>query len=77
MTETIRRMPPEGEMPQRQLALELRYAIDVEMLHPTAAGFARVQALIEANPYGVTTRHVEHNLGATRLDFLHRNGLLS
>lgn len=64
------------ELPQRRLALELRYAIDVERKKPTNASFQRVRSIIEAHPRGVTSRHVEHNLGVARMEWLRRNNLL-
>lgn len=73
---TARRNPPKGEMPQRRLALELRYAIDVEIKHPTSVNFEKVRQLVTQNRYGVTTRHVEHNLGVARMEWLRRNNLL-
>lgn len=66
----IRRTPPPGELPQRQLALELRYAIDVAAKTNNERSYARVRALIESSPTNVRSRHVEHNLGATRVSWL-------
>jgi hypothetical protein len=71
-----RRSPPPGELPQRVLALELRYAIDVERKRATAAHFNKVARLIEDNPYGFASRHVRHNLGTERTDWLKRVGLM-
>lgn len=70
------RLPPTGELPQRQLALELRYAIDVARERPSGAAFDRVKALVDRHPHGMTSRHVEHNLGLTRNEWLRRNELL-
>lgn len=64
------------ELSQRRLALELRYAIDLERKQPTAAHFAKVRQLVEQNPVNVASRHVNHNLGVGRLDWLRRVGLL-
>lgn len=66
----------EGELSQRVLALELRYAIDVARVKPTANAFGRVKALIEANPHGAASRHVEYNLGVARMEWMRRNKLL-
>lgn len=70
MTDTIRRTPPAGELPQRQLALELRYAIDVAKQVNTERSYAKVKELIKGNPTNVRARHIEHNLGVARIAWL-------
>lgn len=62
--------PIPGELPQRQLALELRYAIDVATKQPSDASRDRVRKLLKANPVNARSRHVAHNLGATRIAWL-------
>jgi len=61
---------PKDELPQRQLALELRYAIDIARRVNSEASYARVKELIVGNPHNVRSRHVEHNLGVGRLAWL-------
>jgi hypothetical protein len=59
-----------NELPQRRLALELRYAIDIARRVNSEASYARVKELIAGNPHNVRSRHVEHNLGVGRIDWL-------
>jgi hypothetical protein len=71
----VRRTPPAGELPQRKLMLELRYAIDLVMKLPTDERMKAVRKLIEDNPHGFNSHHVQYNLGVARMDFLRRNGI--
>ena len=59
-----------NELPQQVLALELRYAIDIARRVNSEASYARVKKLIEDNPHNVRSRHVEHNLGVGRIEWL-------
>jgi hypothetical protein len=61
---------------QHRLALELRYAVDVAKKYPTEPNVTSVRELIDAHPHGSRSRHVEHNLGQARLEWLYENGLL-
>lgn len=55
------------ELPQRQLAQELRFAID----DARASGrVSRVRQLVKDNPRGWRSSHVVHNLGSTRMRWL-------
>lgn len=67
---STRRTPPPGELPQRQLALELRYAIDVAQKTNSEPAYAKVAKLIASNPTNAKARHVAHNLGRRRLEWL-------
>ena len=67
---------PVERLSQKQLALELRYAIDTARRIPRSDYIATVRTLMEEHPYGTTSRHVEHNLGDARLEWLYENGLL-
>ena len=64
------RVTPPGELPQTQLALELRYAIDIARRINNDTTRQRVKDIIEANPINVRSRHVEHNLGVARIAWL-------
>lgn len=66
----MRRTPPPGELTQRRLALELRYAIDVARKADSDASYDRVRKLIRGNPVNVRSRHVEYNLGVERVAWL-------
>lgn len=58
---------PTDEMPQRQLAQELRFAID----HARKSGVtSRVMRLVADNPRNARSSHVRHNLGPERLRWL-------
>lgn len=62
--------PTPDEMPQRTLALELRYAIDQCQRLPSDVNYGRIARLIAGNPKNVRSRHVQHNLGVERLRWL-------
>jgi hypothetical protein len=62
------------EIPQRELAIRLRIAIDRAMAEPTARWLAAVARLVQENPRGVASSHVTHNLGAARRAWLARFG---
>lgn len=55
---------------QRRVALELRYAIDVARRRPTAEAIERVRHLIAAHRTAFESRHVQHNLGLLRQEWL-------
>lgn len=65
-----------GPLSQRRVALELRAAIDIARQRPTSATINEVEAIVRENSRAVGSRHVEHNLGQARLDWLYENGLL-
>lgn len=59
------------ELPQRQLVYELRVAIDRVMRSPGDKRFEKaLLRMIEANPKGTWSSHVQYNLGATRREWL-------
>ena len=62
--------------PQRRLALELRYAIDIARKQPSVTNAAKVAELIDSHPHGFLSSHVQHNLGQARVVWLYENGLL-
>lgn len=66
---------PARELPQRTLALELRYYIDLRFKTPTIAR-DRVRYLLRNHPHGAASRHVAHNLGKRRMDWLRKEGLV-
>ena len=68
----VRRLPPPGELSQRQLALALRYAIDVARQKPSDRSRKKVKELIEGSPTNVRSKHVEHNLGSERIEWLRK-----
>lgn len=72
--ETRSDLPP-GELPQRLLALELRYSIDLAVRHPFV-NRERVRRLLFDNPHGAASRHVAHNLGKRRMNWLRKEGLV-
>lgn len=66
--------PPElTEIPQRRLALELRFWIDYTMRRPTFANKTVLRLMIEDNPTGWASSHVQHNLGERRLAWIEEN----
>jgi hypothetical protein len=62
-------------LPQRQLALELRYYID---LVPKLPFIARdeIRYLLRTSPHGAKSKHIEHNLGKRRMEWLRKEGLI-
>lgn len=65
---------------QRRLALELRYAIDMarQAQHRGWAWNGHRQRLIQViadHPEGMASRHVLHNLGSDRIDWLAREDI--
>jgi len=61
------------EVPQRILAQVLRAKVDIMRRHPYQNNAPRrreVRELIERNPHNARSRHVQHNLGKARLDWL-------
>lgn len=62
-------------LPQSQLVLELRDAIDAVRIAdpirgPSPAARKRLRRLIRENPHSITTIHVSHNVGKVRMDWL-------
>lgn len=55
------------ELPQRLLALELRFAIDDAR---QSGRVTKVRQLLEENPSGARSSHVAHNLGPERMQWL-------
>jgi hypothetical protein len=68
---TARRL---GTLTQRALAQALRYQIDQSQLRGEPH-IELVRTLIANNPHAFQSRHVQHNLGVYRLDWLRRQGL--
>jgi hypothetical protein len=59
------------QMPQAQLAQELRHAIDRARRRPSdTRAVTRVLDLLRDNPRSAASTHVAHNLGSTRLAWL-------
>lgn len=74
-------------LPQRLLAAELRYRIDVAMraegvapgnasVTPIGPSLGRVRELADKHPKGLRSQHVRHNLGAARLGWLKTKGII-
>lgn len=78
-------------MSQRKLAMELRYRIDVAIDAEERASFTdpgpgyvvpvgptleRVRELVIDHPQGMLSKHVRHNLGPARLQWLREKGLI-
>lgn len=72
--------PPQERMPQRLLAMELRYRIDIAMRSeiavkignpaPVSVHIQNVRELVDEHPQGMRSAHVRHNLGPKRLAWL-------
>ena len=62
-------------MGQRELALALRYHIDLAIQRGDQHRDI-VARLVRTNPTSVRSRHVAHNLGVARLAWLEDQGLL-
>lgn len=64
-------------VPQRQLALRLRYHIDCIMRgHDRERHESEVAALALDNPTSLRSSHVAHNVGAARLAWMEDRGYL-
>lgn len=61
-------MESRTEIPQRRLALELRFAIDDAR---RTGRTTQVLRLVKENPQGWRANHVTHNLGPKRMRWLH------
>ncbi len=61
---------------QRELALALRYHIDQAQIRGVQH-HDLVRTLLAENPTSFRSRHVQHNLGVTRLRWLEDQGLIS
>lgn len=57
-------------MPQRRLSYELRIAIDRCMRSDDRRYGDRLRSLLDDNPRGVWSSHVQHNLGGARRAWL-------
>lgn len=57
-------------IPQRQLVFELKHAIDVCQRRPYDQRAARHLAQLTDDP-GAWSRHVQHNIGKQRAEWLH------
>jgi hypothetical protein len=78
--------PPQERLPQRLLAIRLRYAIDVARqaeaavelgnVAPVTTHVQSVRELVEEHPKGMRSAHVHHNLGPGRLDWLREKGMI-
>lgn len=71
-------MTPRREaLPQRELVLELRFQIDHARAVPRDAEACRrrVRRLIDDNPAGFASSHVQHNIGKERMEWLTEMGL--
>lgn len=84
--------PPREYISQRRLAVELRYRIDVAMraeeryaaggdpgpgnVAPVSVSLGRVRELTVDHPQGMLSRHVQHNLGPARMQWLREKGLI-
>lgn len=64
-----RHVPADDKLTQHLLALGLRYSID-------KASVEAVRLLFDENPWGVRSRHVAHNLGKTRMQWLREKGFI-
>ena len=58
------------QLPQRVLLYELKRAIDRARHSPQPRWVEAVDALVEENPNGMKSKHITHNLGAARLEWL-------
>lgn len=58
------------ELTQRELAYRLRIAIDRAMRDPQPRWLSAVEKLLVANPRGISSAHVTHNLGEARRAWL-------
>lgn len=65
--------PAEG-MPQSEVVLRLRAAIDTAIRFPSANNEASAIAIAQAYPKAMRSTHVNHNLGQARWDWLTEHG---
>lgn len=66
---------PQEEYAQRNFAYQLRFAIDTARKYPTKRNVEEAVALARSQPAALRSRHVSHNLGKTRLDWLATYGV--
>ena len=62
-------------LPQRELLLRMRYAIDTARKYPTDYNVRSAQVLAMSNPNGLRSGHLRHNLGAQRWEWLGQQGI--
>ena len=63
-------------MGRHELALELRFQIDMARKPGRPSNKAVLAQLIQSHPAGVASSHVRHNLGIARLAWLAQEGLV-
>lgn len=68
-----RRVDP---IPQRQLALLLRYHIDSASMRNESDHVTAVRSLVDQNPRSSFSKHVIHNLGKHRIRWMIERGIL-
>lgn len=60
---------------QRELALDLRYLIDIARRTEASDAVERIRLLIAEHPHGAASRHIHHNIGKERLAWLDAQGI--
>ena len=66
---------PLEEFAQRDFVNRLRFAIDTARKYPTKRNREEAIALAHSQPNAMRSRHVVHNLGKTRWDWLATHGV--
>ena len=65
---------PVESMPQKELLLRLRAAIDTATQYPTQEHTDKAVKLAVDHPRGMRSSHVSHNLGVSRWEWLSGHG---
>lgn len=60
---------------QANFALALRYAIDTARKYPSQRNRSEAIALAQSQPVALRSKHVRHNLGKTRWEWLELHGV--
>jgi len=60
---------------QQRFALDLRFRIDTAVKYPTQRNRTEAVDLARSQPLALASRHVQHNLGAKRLEWLKVHGV--
>lgn len=66
---------PDEAVGQRRFAMDLRFRIDTAITYPSPRNREEAIALARSQPATLASRHVQHNLGSRRLDWLRTHGV--
>ena len=66
---------PDYATSQKRFTLDLRFRIDTARAYPTTRNRREAVELAQSQPATLASRHVQHNLGKRRLEWLETHGV--